>query len=73
MYRYDSGQISVDDFEQPVGMNIKADNPKSKADSLGNPRDAICRAVPVRERERGQAAAVGVGSLYHPGGIRVFR
>jgi IS5 family transposase len=26
MYRYDSGQISVDDFEQPIGMNIKADN-----------------------------------------------
>lgn len=26
MYRYDSGQISVDDFEQPIGMNIRADN-----------------------------------------------
>lgn len=26
MYRYDSGQIGVDDFEQPIGMNIKADN-----------------------------------------------
>ena len=26
MYRYDSGQIRVDDFEQPSGMNIKADN-----------------------------------------------
>ena len=26
MYRYDSGQIRVDDFEQPIGMNIKADN-----------------------------------------------
>lgn len=26
MYRYDSGQIRVDDFEQPVGMNIRSDN-----------------------------------------------
>jgi transposase, IS5 family len=25
MYRYDSGQIRVDDFEQPIGMNIRAD------------------------------------------------
>ncbi|MDD3921166.1 MAG: IS5 family transposase [Eubacteriales bacterium] len=26
MYRYDSGQIRVDDFEQPIGMNIRSDN-----------------------------------------------
>jgi IS5 family transposase len=26
MYRYDSGRIGVDDFEQPIGMNIKAEN-----------------------------------------------
>jgi len=26
MYRYDSGQIRVDDFEQPIGMNIRPDN-----------------------------------------------
>ena len=26
MYRYDSGQIGVDDFEQPIGINIRANN-----------------------------------------------
>ena len=26
MYRYDSGQIGMDDFEQPIGMNIMSDN-----------------------------------------------
>ena len=28
MYRYSNGQISLADFKQPVGMNLKsADNP----------------------------------------------
>ena len=26
MYRYSNGQISLSDFKQPVGMNLKEDN-----------------------------------------------
>ena len=26
MYRYDNGQVRVNDFEQPIGMNIRPDN-----------------------------------------------
>ena len=26
MYRYSNGQISLADFKQPVGMNLKEDN-----------------------------------------------
>ena len=36
MYRYSNGQISLADFKQPVGMNLKEDNRwVKKAQTIG--------------------------------------
>ena len=75
MYRYSNGQISLADFKQPVGMNLKESNRwVKKAQTIPWPeiekRYAALFTKP--ERQCGQAAASGLGGLHHSGGVWLF-
>ena len=73
MYRYDSGQISVDDFEQPIGMNIKADNRwVQKARKYpGKQSKSVMHGCSHPTRKRSQASAVSTGCMHYSVGVRV--
>lgn len=49
MYRYSNGQISLADFKQPVGMNLK----ESPDDPLAGDREALRRPIHKPERQCG--------------------
>ena len=74
MYQYDSGQISVDDFEQLIGINIKTDN-RWVQKARKTPWEAIkkhyCPTVPIQQRKRRQAAAVSTGCMHYSVGVWV--
>ena len=56
MYRYSNGQISLADFKQPVGMNLKESNPLGKEspdDPLAGDREALRRLIHKPERQCG--------------------
>ena len=75
MYRYSNGQISLADFKQPVGMNLKESNrwvKKSPDDPLTGDREALRRTIHQPERQCGQAAASGLGGLHYSGGVWLF-
>ena len=75
MYRYSNGQISLADFKQPVGMNLKESQPLGKEspdDPLAGDRETLRRPIHKPERQCGQAAASGLGSLHHSGGVWLF-
>ena len=62
MYRYSNGQISLADFKQPVGMNLKESNRWVKK----------AQTIPWLEIEK-RYAAPGSGRLHHSGGVWLFR
>ena len=56
MYRYSNGQISLADFKQPVGMNLKESNrwvKKAQAIPLAGDREALRRPIHKLERQCG--------------------
>ncbi len=56
MYRYSNGQISLADFKQPVGMNLKESKPLGKEspdDPLAGDREALRRPIHQPERQCG--------------------
>ena len=74
MYRYSNGQISLADFKQPVGMNLKESNRwVKKAQTIPWPEiEKRCAALFKPERQCSQAAASGLGGLHHSGGVWLF-
>ena len=61
MYRYSNGQISIADFKQPVGMNLKESNrwvKKAQMIPLTGDREALRRPYPLWQGKR----------RYHRGG-----
>ena len=58
MYRYSNGQISLADFKQPVGMNLKESNRwvrKAQTIPWLEIEKTVRRAVHQPQRQRGQA------------------
>ena len=56
MYRYSNGQISLADFKQPVGMNLKESNrwvKKAQTIPLTGDREALRRPIHKPERQCG--------------------
>ena len=47
MYRYSNGQISLSDFQQPMGMRLREDNPFFVRDCLkGRKMSDVSRNLP---------------------------
>ena len=66
MYRYSNGQISLADFKQPVGMNLKESNRWVKK----------AQTIPWLEIEKRYAALFtnrSLRSLHHSGGVWFLR
>ena len=56
MYRYSNGQISLADFKQPVGMNLKESNrwvKKAQTIPLTRDREALRRPIHKPESQCG--------------------
>ena len=56
MYRYSNGQISLTDFKQPVGMNLKESNrwvKKAQTIPLTGDQEALRRPIHKPERQCG--------------------
>ena len=76
MYRYSNGQISLADFKQPVGMNLKESNRwVKKAQTIPwSEIEKRCAALFTnRKGQCSQTAAAGSGRLHYSGGIWLLR
>ncbi len=76
MYRYSNGQISLTDFKQPAGMQLKEDNrwvKKAQTIPWNEIEKPACGAVHEPKRERRETVAACAGSADHTGGIRIQR
>ena len=65
MYRYSNGQVSLADFKQPVGMNLKESNrwvKKAQTIPWLEIEKRYAALIHQPERQCGQAAASGLGS-----------
>jgi IS5 family transposase len=73
MYKYSNGQISLTDFRQPVGMNLKEDNRwvKKVQTIPWLEIEGRCAAL-FTNRKGSKASAPGAGCLHYPGGVRFF-
>ena len=75
MYRYSNGQISLADFKQPVGMNLKESNrwvKKAQTIPWLEIEKRYAALFTNRKGQCSQAAASGFGSLHHSGGVWLF-
>ena len=69
MYRYSNGQISLADFKQPAGMDLKESNRWVKKAQMIPWLEIEKRYAALLQRQRSQTAASGSGRLHHSGGV----